>query len=219
MSFKGQIEAQCPGDCDSFEADVWSFIRGDASPELRESILYRECNLLLCPHCGVAFMPEAAWIYYEPRLELLAFVFPESDREKEQYWRKKMHADFLQMKGALGKDMPVNLEPELFFGNEDIAKLLESEDFLGEEREVMEFLAKELGLSLYRVSPQYARRHGVPASLPYAGGAPSRGSVLAGLEKLIASNDRLESYARYLAALRADAGAALPPAFSLSEAR
>ena len=217
MSFKGQIEAECPGDCEPFETDVWSFIRGDLSPELRESILYRECNLLLCPQCGVAFMPEAAWIYYEPKLELLAFVFPENFRAKEQYWREKMHADFLQMKGALGKDLPVALEPEIFFGTEDIAVLLESEDYRGEEREVMEFLAGELGLSLYRVSAQHARRGGIPSSLPYAGKTATRESVIAGLEKLVAANDRLEAFSKFLNEFRGDPAAPLPPASTLGD--
>ena len=43
---------------------------------LRDQAKAMECNLLLCPSCGAAFVPEAAWIYYEPDEEILAFVFP-----------------------------------------------------------------------------------------------------------------------------------------------
>ena len=214
MSFKGEIEARCPQGCESFTTEVWSFIRGDQSPELRDAILWRECNMLLCPECSAAFFPEASYIYYEPDAELVAFVFPESYREKAEFWRKKMHEDFIAMKGSLGKDLAVE-EPEIFFGHEELGDLLEKEDFRGEESEVMEAFAKELGLSLYRVSRGYAREKGVPRSLPYApkkaGGAATVDSVVAGLEKVVAANDRLAEYAAYLAKLKSEKGSTLPP--------
>ncbi len=217
MSFKGEIEAKCPKGCESFTTEVWSFIRGDQSPELRDAILWRECNLLLCPECGVAFFPEASYIYYEPSAELMAFVFPESHRAKEGFWRKKMHEDFVTIKESLGKEITLLQEPAIFFGHEELAELLEQEDFRGEEAEVMEAFAKELGLSLYRVRRAFARDEGVPRTLPYApkkAGAPAtRESVIAGLEKVLAANDRLAEYAAYLARLKADPAAALPPAF------
>src|SRR5579885_2279700 len=133
MSFKGEIEARCPKGCEAFTTEVWSFIRGDQSPELRDAILWRECNLLLCPECGAAFFPEAAYIYYEPAAELMAFVFPESFREKADFWRKKMHEDFVTIKQSLGKEVTLLQEPEIFFGHEELAVLLEKEDFRGEE--------------------------------------------------------------------------------------
>lgn len=212
MSFKGEIEARCPHGCEPFTTEVWSFIRGDQSPELREAVLWRECNLLICPGCEKAFFPEASYIYFEPQAELLAFVFPESYRAKEAYWRGKMHEDFVTMREKLGGEMTLVQEPELFFGIDELAELLEKEDFRGEEREVMEHFAKDLGLSLYRVSAAHARREGVPRELPYAGKTATRASVLAGLEKLVAANDRLAGYVDYLARLRADASGALPPA-------
>jgi hypothetical protein len=215
MSFKGQIEARCPKGCEPFETEVWSFIRGDTSPELRDAVLWRECNLLLCPQCGAAFFPEASYVYFEPEAELLAFVFPESYRAKEEYWRGKMHEDFVTMKRSIGGDLDLVSEPEIFFGQSDIAEALESEDFRGEEREVMEAVAGELGLPLYRVSASHARRAGVPRALPYAAGkgaAPTRAAVVAGLEKLLAANDRLAEYRSYLERLRKDPSEGLPPA-------
>ena len=49
MSFKGVIEARCPRGCESFETEIWSFIHGRRSPELRETAQAGELNLLLCP--------------------------------------------------------------------------------------------------------------------------------------------------------------------------
>ena len=215
MSFKGTIVASCPTGCEPFQADVWSFIRGDQSPELRDAVLWRECNMLLCPECSLAFFPEASYIYFEPSADLLAFVFPESYREKADFWRKKMREDFVVMQEKLKGEMALVTEPELFFGQDELAVLLEREDFRGEEREVMEFLAAELGLSLYRVNASHARRAGVPRTLPYLAekkGAPATPkSVIAGLEKLVAANDRLAEYAAYLTVLKTGTAATLPP--------
>lgn len=210
MSIKGEISAKCPGGCEPFTADVYSFIRGDKSPALRLAVLFRECNMLLCPECEKPFFPDAPYVYHDPFDELVAFVFPESYREKEGFWRAKMAEDFAAMQKVLGGKIPLS-EPEIFFGNDGLACLLESEDYRAEETEVMECVAKELGLSLYRVSPLYARRRAVPRTLPFAGESASRLSVIAGLEKVLAANDRLTAYADYSAALRADARAGLPP--------
>lgn len=214
MSFKGEIEAQCPKGCEPFTAEVWSFIRGDQSPALRDTILARECNLLLCDQCDTAFIPPEPYVYFEPQAEILAFVFPESDRAKESFWRQKMHDDFLVMGAGLGPELSIDVEPEIFFGLEELAELLEKEDYLGEEREVMEFIAKDLGLSLYQVSPRHSRQNGVPRSLPFdssLGKKATRESVIRGLEKLIAANDALTTFGRYLEDLKPDGSDGLPP--------
>lgn len=212
MSFKGQIEAQCPNGCEPFTTEVWSFIRGDQDESLRQAVLARECNLLLCESCGKAFFPEVSYVYYEPGREILAFVFPESHRAREAHWRHKMHDDFNSMKRALGSGLPLDYEPLIFFGHEGLAELLENEDYRGEESEVMEHYAKDLGLSLYRVSPRYAREAGVPGSLPYEGKTATPESVIQGIEKIVAANDRLTAYSGYLAVLKKSR--ALPPAAS-----
>ena len=214
MSFKGEIQARCPNGCEPFEAEVWSFIRGDQSLALREAVLARECNMLLCPDCSAPFIPPEPYVYFEPQAEILAFVFPESDRPKEEFWRRKMQEDFLAMRTGLGPELSVDVEPEIFFGLEELAQLLEKEDYLGEEREVMEFIAKGLGLSLYQVSPRHSRQTGVPRSLPFdpaRGKEAARESVILGLEKLIAANDALTTFGKYLEVLKSADSDGLPP--------
>ncbi|MDD5628209.1 MAG: CpXC domain-containing protein [Elusimicrobia bacterium] len=216
MSIKGVIEARCPKGCEAFEAEIWSFIHGDKSPELREAVAAKECNLLVCPECQGLFFAEAPYIYFEPAADILAFVFPESFRAEEERWRRKMAEDFISLKKALGGKMPLDTEPELFFGLDDIAALLNAEAYRAEEVEVMEAVAAELGLCLYRVRRGFARRLGIPASLPYAparkGEVVTRANMIAGLQKLLAANDRLTAYQSYLDGLRASAEQALPPA-------
>src|SRR5581483_2251672 len=119
--------------------------------------LAREFNMLLCPGCDTPFFPEASYVYFEPAADILAFVFPESYRDKEAYWREKMQTDFAAMKESLGEELGLDVEPELFFGIDDIGELLEREDWHRDERDVMEFIAKDLGLSIYRVKAGFAR--------------------------------------------------------------
>lgn len=214
MSFQGAVEARCPKGCEPFDAQVWSFIQGDQSPELREVILARECNMLLCPGCEMVFFPTVAFVYYEPKAELLAFVFPESFREKEGFWRSKMHDDFLRFRETFGAKLSLDLAPQLFFGPEGLAELLETEDFKGEEREVMEYLARELGLGLYRISPRYAREWGIPSSLPVHPAdtaVPGRAEVMEGLRRLLAANAALVEYKACYDRLHKKGGELPPP--------
>lgn len=212
MSFQGEIEARCPHGCEPFSTPVWSFVHGGKSPELRDTIKALELNLLLCPSCGKAFAPDETWIYFEPEREILAFVMPASYKAEETSWREKMEADFAAMRETLGDVLGLEREPELFFGPEGLAQLLELEDWNGEEREVMEHYARQEKLSLYKTSPAWAREHGAPSELPYIGESATRESVIAGIKQLLAVNDRLTAWGDYLAALEGDPGASLPPA-------
>ncbi|MDE2040161.1 MAG: hypothetical protein KGO96_09845 [Elusimicrobia bacterium] len=212
MSFKGEIDANCPNGCEAFAAEVWSFIHGERSPELRDALLWRECNLIICPGCGAAFVPEAAFVYLEAGAELLAFVFPASYRDREDYWRGKMRDDFSAMKRTLGGELESIEEPELFFGQEGLGELLQREDYRGEESEVMEHVARELGLGLYAVSRAYARRHEVPRALPYVqrpGRKPGVEAVVEGLRRVVEANERLSDCRSFLAKL--ERGCPLPP--------
>lgn len=211
MSFQGQIDARCPKCSEEFETPVWSFVHGGTDETLRNQVKARECNLLLCPRCGEAFMPDASWIYYEPAAELLAFVFPEAWKADEGRWRAKMDADFEQMKGALGGALGLDSKPEIFFGQEELGGLLEGEDWRADERDVMEHYARELGLSVYKASPRWARAHRAPSEYPYEGGEPTRAALIAGIKKLLAANDALTAWSDYLPTLEAGADG-MPPA-------
>ncbi|OGR46007.1 MAG: hypothetical protein A2X40_08690 [Elusimicrobia bacterium GWC2_65_9] len=212
-SLQGEVETRCLACEESFETPVWSFVDGERDERLREQVKARECNLLLCPHCGAAVMPEASWVYCEGPAEIWAFVFPEAWRAEEPKWRAKMKDDFDEMRAALGERLPLDIQPEIFFGLDGLAALLEAEDWRKDERDVMKFFASELGLSVYQASPLWARAHGAPSELPYQGkGVPTRESLIAGLKALAAANDRLTAWSDFLGGLENDEAAAVPPA-------
>jgi len=212
MSFQGTVDANCPSCTDGFDAPVWSFVHGGKDAILRDQAKAMELNLLLCPSCGAAVVPEVAWIYYEPDDEILAFVFPVSYLAEEAKWRDKMKADFAAMREALGDHLPVGHEPEVYFGPEGLAKLLEFEDWRRDERDVMFFFAKDLKLSVYKASPAWAREYGAPSWLPYEGKSPTRASIIAGLSKIVEANDRLTAWSAFLEKFEKDASAGVPPA-------
>ncbi len=212
MSFQGTVSANCPSCTDGFDTPVWSFVHGGKDQTLRDQAKASELNLLLCPSCGAAVVPEVAWIYYEPDDEILAFVFPVSFKAEETKWREKMKADFATMREALGDHLPIGHEPDIFFGPEGLAQLLEREDWRRDERDVMAFFAKDLVLSVYKASPAWAREHGAPSWLPYAGKSATRESLVAGLKKLVAANDRLTAWSAFLEKLEKDPSAPVPPA-------
>lgn len=212
MSFQNEIETRCLACREAFETPVWNFVSG-ADETLRNQVKARECNLLLCPNCGEAFMPDAAWVYFEPEAEILAFVFPESWREDEAKWRAKLDEDMPRVRLALGERLRADFEPVVFFGQDGLGELLEAQDWRVDERDVMVAYAEQLKLKVYRASPRWARAHAAPAELPYVGnGAPSREGLIAGLKALVAANDRLTAWADFLAKLEKDPAVGVPPA-------
>jgi hypothetical protein len=125
-----------------------------------------------------------------------------------------MHDDFLRFRETFGAKLSLDLEPQLFFGQEGLAGLLEKEDFRGEEREVMEFLAKDLGLGLYRIGPRFAREQHIPSSHPVhpaETAAPGRAEIMEGLKRLLAANDALVEYKACYDRLHKKGGELPPP--------
>jgi len=157
MSFKGEIETQCAKGCEVFTAEVWSFIRGDHSPDLRLAVKFRECNLLLCPACNAASSPRRLIFI----LSLRPRYSPLSSRELQAERAPLAGQDglgFRHHEATLGDGIPLDSEPEIFFGIDELARLLEDEDYRAEEWEVMAHVARGLGLAIYRVSPRYASK-------------------------------------------------------------
>ncbi len=205
MSFKGEIMARCPGECEPVEVEVWSFVRGDQDEPLRESLLAGDLNLLVCENCGRVFSPEATVVYFDPREEFLAFIFPEMYRSEEERWRAKMHDDFEELRGIDGTEGAFSCEPLLFFGMAEVSKQMNLDEGMEDEVRVAEHLCLNLDLALLPIDRAYARARALPRVLPYSSRrgkkAPVREDALDGLMCLLKANDRLEGFRRWLAHL------------------
>lgn len=211
MSIKGTIQAECPGGCESFEAEVWTLVRGDRDSELKEILLSGELNLLFCPACGKPFYAQEPVVYFDPPAEILAFIFPLSYQKEEAKWRAKMKADCELLKQSQLKENPLSFDAQIFFGFEGLKNMLEGEIECGDETEIIEVMAGELGLKTVRVSPAYARSRGVPRVIPFSSGVLTRESAVEGIRKVFSVNDRLSRLGGFLKKLESDPACGLPP--------
>lgn len=211
MSIKGTIKAKCPEGCEPFESEVWSLVRGDNDKELKEVLLSGELNLLFCPACGKPFYADEPFVYFDPGAEMLAFVFPRSYQKEEEKWRAKMNTDCELLKQGLLKEKQLSFAPQIFFGLEGLKDMLEAENECGDETEIIEVMAGELGLKTVRVSPAYARSSGVPRVIPFSSGVLTRGSAVDGMRKVFSANDRLSRLGGFLKKLESDPACGLPP--------
>jgi len=208
MSIKGLADVRCPGGCENEPAEVWSFVRGDEDPELRETLLAGELNLLLCERCGRPFYAETVVVYLDEAARLLAFIFPESYRADEARWRGKMGEDFARLRAALPK--AALEEPRIIFGFEEIRRILADDDEMGDEVDVARFFCGKLGLDVRAVDRAFARARALPWELPSGRGKPSsRENIMGALKALLKANDRLEGYRRWLEHF--EAGQEVPP--------
>ncbi|HAH05229.1 MAG TPA: hypothetical protein DCM05_01690 [Elusimicrobia bacterium] len=217
MSFKGVVRAQCPKGCEESDYEVWSFVRGDQSEDLRLGVLAGDLNLARCAVCGQVFFPDCTLVYYDLRVALIAFVFPEAYRGDEVRWRAKMKEDYEQMRASLGKELQLLGEPLVCFGLSELSAVLRSDDDLEDEVLVARYAAEALGYRMRPVQRDFARARGLPRMLPskeWKEGAPfDLPALLKALRALLKSNGKLKGYRSWLKELEsAKTPPPLPPA-------
>lgn len=201
-SLKGVVAATCPQGCGEFETEVWSLIRADEDPELKDTILGGELNLVLCPDCGKLFYCPASVIYLDPPVDLAVFVFPEdADRSTIE---EKIKEEFALVKEGLLKELKMHSEPVIFFGVEPLKEFLDNEQFLRDEGDITGYAATELGLKTMGLRPALARENGWPYRIPAEQGTVSAKSVLSACEKVLAVYKNLARLEKFRAALAKD---------------
>ena len=208
MSTKGVFRVECPLCGESFDADFWTVVRGDRDQKVKALILSGEFDLLMCPACDGMFPHEEPFMYLDPGKDLLAFVMPENYAAEKEKWVARMQADYAPVRAAMSANHALSSEPVYFFGLGPLAELLASDLDREEETEVMEFMAREAGLTLVAVKPSAARALDIPFSLPVAKGLSGRAAALKAAQELLAKNDallRLKNLAAVLAAQKEDA--------------
>jgi len=191
MSTKGVFRVECPHCGESFDADFWTVVRGDRDHDVKELILSGEFDLLVCPKCEEMVQHEEPFLYIDPDKDILAFVMPESYQAEKDKWIARMQADYEPVKAALTTGQGLTGEPLYLFGLGQISALLEKDRDREEETEVMEFMAREDGLTLLPVKPAAARELDLPFSIPVRAGMTGRAAALSAAEGLYAKNDAL----------------------------
>ena len=210
MATKGVFRVECPHCGDGFDADFWTVVRGDRDQDVKELILSGEFDILMCPKCETMFQHEEPFLYIDPGKDIMAFVMPESYRDKKDEWIARMEKDYAPVRATLAAGQGVTGEPLYLFGLAPLTQLLGTDRDREEETEVMEFMAREDGLRLLPVKPSAARELDIPFTIPMPAGLKGRAAALKAAEALRARNDALPRLKKLIDALSAGNGDALP---------
>lgn len=205
MSISKLEEIRCP--CgEVFEAELWSAISGSENPDLKETLMCGELNIVCCPACEQVFYAEHFVIYHDIENELLAFVYPSGFVNEAELWKKKVSDDF---SGAM-VDMPAEVrpgyEPMVLFGLDALVEIIRDDDEKSDEAKILKYIAKELELKLIELVPSAARVNRLSSVLPSPTSQKGniREQIIAGLRRLLEHNDRLSHYRELLYAIEAD---------------
>ena len=127
--------------------------------------------------------------------ELMIFVFPHTDKDKEAALAAKMKEDYQTIKQALSKTMHLDYPPFYVFGLDGLKQVLEQEEKTLFESEVVAAAAAAAGCSIVRLKPGYAREKRFPLYVPAPMEESANGYALAahkvikqGLQSLLLQN-------------------------------
>ncbi|MBN1622564.1 MAG: hypothetical protein JW871_08235 [Endomicrobiales bacterium] len=195
MSLLKLEEVKCP--CSNvFEARLWTSIDVRKDPELKEALVAGEINVVSCPVCHQIFYAERFILYHDPDNEILAFVYPKSYSSETDYWNNKMHDDFKLAMENIPEKERLEYEPMLLFSLDSLVDIVQKNDEDNDEIRILEFIAKDLGLSLIELKPALARLKSLPRLLPKLNkqGCDLRDEIMNGFRKLLDYNANLEMY-------------------------
>ena len=163
-SIKGEGSVNCPHCEESFDAEFWTLIRGDVDQELKDSLIGGELNLVSCPSCGNFFYHERTIIYFDPTIELLAFVWGGREEDFENH-KTQMKKDFELLKNNL-TSLNIDYQPFYLKSLAELKAMIEYEDFTRTQSEVIATLAAENNFKVVALKPSVARVSGFPFYAP-----------------------------------------------------
>lgn len=207
MSTFNDIDIECTQCGEEYRGAVWVAIHAGEDPELKDLLQGGELNLVACPECSFVEFQERFLIYQEPAAELVAYVYPEAQKEREGELRAGMLTGFNEAQETMPKQKRLDYEPLLFFGLASLIELLENEDALAKQSQVAQAICKQHNLGMVLLSPTQARRRSTVRVLPRTGSetTPSRADVLQGIDRLLEINPVLDFYETLREKIKADA--------------
>ena len=165
-SIKNSDVFKCPNGCEDFEHEFWSLVDAASGPELKESALGVELNLIMCPSCGVYFHHNNNLIYFDSSTKFLVFVFDAGERGNEKDLKEKMRHDYELIKNSLAKEVNLSGAPVCVFGLDELKNLIEQEEFFARESEVVAASSASAGYKIATLDVSYARANGYPFFVP-----------------------------------------------------
>src|SRR5438445_5008359 len=101
MSTFNDIDITCEECGEEFRGTVWVAVHAGQDPELKDLLLGGELNLVSCPECGHVTFQDHFLIYQEPAAGLVAYVYPEAQRDREAELRKLMRSGVHEAQAAM----------------------------------------------------------------------------------------------------------------------
>lgn len=188
MATESYRKIQCPHCQEEFDAKFYTVVRGDIDIELKDLILRGDFNTLLCPNCLKTFFYEDNFIYLDPKDELLVFILPSYEKEKEKIV-EKLEEEYLSIKDYL--DDKLNFPPRYLFGVAELKELLEKDIDIAEESEVLIEICKEKGIGTFNISKEIARKKDLPFLIPYEK-STNRDDVIETAKNIFSENPQLK---------------------------
>jgi hypothetical protein len=201
MAISNLEEIKCPKG-HLFKAELLSAISVVDNPELKETLIAGEINLVSCPYpdCSQMFYAERFILYHDSNNELIAFVYPLSFQQQAAQCKMKMSKEFKLASDSFEEKQKLKYEPVLLFGIEDLVFLLRTEQDIEDEESILKYIAPRLSLDTKKISPSRARKLGIPKVLPIPKGTKNMEAkfLVSGLQTLIKYNPNLLHYVELL---------------------
>ncbi|GHT54521.1 hypothetical protein AGMMS50233_02780 [Endomicrobiia bacterium] len=158
------------------------------NPEPKEALIVGEIDFVFCSchSCGEMFHAERFILYYDSNNELITFVYPLSFREQAAQYKAKTSEEFKFVLDDYEEKQKIKYEPLSLFGTENLVSLLRVGQGTEDEESILKYIAPKLSLDIIKISPNLARRLGIPKILPVAKGKKNikERFLISGLETL-----------------------------------
>jgi hypothetical protein len=134
MSAHNEIDVECEQCGEKFKGVIWTAINAVQDPELKDLLVGGELNILFCPKCSYTFFYEHFLLYQDPRLKLVAYVYPPEQEDQRNDLEVLMQRGFEEAQAAFDAKDRLPYRPTLFFGLDELKeRIKEGEEKLLEE--------------------------------------------------------------------------------------
>ncbi len=128
MSYEQKQEAGCA--CgERFDVYLWDSVNVTQDPDLKEMILNGEMNIAICPRCSVIFYVEKQVLYHDEEKKRMWYVYPHDWEGDRGELKRKCLADVQQVETDLHPGRKLQYDVAIFFGMDELLKVLEQEEF------------------------------------------------------------------------------------------
>jgi hypothetical protein len=134
MSTFNELDIECEVCGEKFKGKIWTAVHAGEDPLLKEKLLGGELNILFCPQCSHTFFFEHFLLYQDPKLKLVAYVYPPAEEEQRHDLELMMKKSFREAQETFDPKDRLPYEPTIYFGLDELqVRIREGEEELIKE--------------------------------------------------------------------------------------